>query len=72
MNIVQFKTRLVEVLVGERIDKLLSGTNMEEHEQHKPIHMEGNMRLRCVYCTMRGKTIVRTRYKCAVCGVPLC
>lgn len=69
MNIVQFKMELIEGLVGRSIDDLVdtSATDVP----HSPIHVEGNVRLRCAYCALLSR-FQRTRYICAKCGVPLC
>jgi DDE_Tnp_1-like zinc-ribbon len=70
MNIVQFKMKLVEDLVGRNIDNLFDGGGVDL-DQHTPVHVENNVRLRCAYCALMSR-MRRTRYQCAGCGVPLC
>ena len=70
MNIVEFKMKLVEHLVGRSIDNLFEGEG-GGGEQHTPVHVEGGKRLRCAYCALMSRTR-RTRIQCAGCGVPLC
>ena len=69
MNIVQFKMKLVEDLVGQKMDTLLEMA--ETGEQHNPVKVEGGVRSRCAYCALMSR-VRRTRYRCAGCGVPLC
>jgi hypothetical protein len=70
MNIVEFKMKLVEDLVGRSIDNLFDGKG-EGGEQHTPVHIEGGQRSWCAYCALMSRTR-RTRIQCAGCGVPLC
>jgi hypothetical protein len=70
MNIVEFKMKLVEDLVGRSIDNLFNGKG-GGGEQHTPVHIEGGQRSRCTYCALMSRTR-RTRIQCAGCGVPLC
>jgi hypothetical protein len=72
MNIVKFKMQLVEGLVGKKVDELFEGPNRDFADQHIPIHIKDGARKRCAYCAMKVGKVVRTRYKCAACGVPLC
>jgi hypothetical protein len=69
LNIVQFKMKLVEDLVGRNIDILFEGGG--QVEQHTPVHIEGGVQLQCAYCALMSR-MRRTRYQCAGCGVPLC
>jgi hypothetical protein len=69
MNIVQFKLKLVEDLVGKTVDDLFG--NDEEREDHTPVHIQGEVRSRCAFCALLSR-VRRTRYKCLGCGVPLC
>lgn len=68
----QFKTRLVEELIGKTIDELMEGKTREEQDAHVPVQFEDGKRPRCVLCTMTGTKIIRTSYKCGLCGIPLC
>jgi hypothetical protein len=70
MNIVQFKMKLVEDLVGRSIDNLFE-SRAGGGEQHTPVHIEGGVRSQCAYCALMSR-MRRTRYQCAGCGVPLC
>lgn len=70
MNIVEFKMKLVEQLIGRSIDNLFEDEG-GGGEQHTPVHVEGGKRLRCAYCALMSRTR-RTRIQCAGCGVPLC
>jgi hypothetical protein len=70
MNIVEFKMKLVEDLVGRSIDNLFDGKG-GGGEQHTPVHIKGGQRSRCAYCALMSRTR-RTRIQCAGCGVPLC
>jgi hypothetical protein len=70
MNIVEFKMKLVEDLVGRSIDNLFDGKG-GGGKQHTPVHIEGGQRARCAYCVLMSRTR-RTRIQCAGCGVPLC
>jgi hypothetical protein len=47
MNIVQFKMKLVEDLVGRSIDNLFESGG-GGGEQHTPVHIKGGVR--CEYC----------------------
>ena len=49
MNIVQFKMELIEGLVGKMMEDLFDPGAMEV--AHLPVHIEGNMRSWCAYCT---------------------
>jgi hypothetical protein len=46
MNIVQFKMKLVEDLVGRSIDNLFESGG-GGGEQHTPVHIKGGVRSRC-------------------------
>jgi hypothetical protein len=70
MNIVQFKTKLVEDLVVRSIDNLFESRG-GGGVQHTPVHIEGGVRSRFAYCALMSRKH-RTRYQCAGCGVPLC
>jgi hypothetical protein len=70
MNIVQFKMKLVEDLVGRSINNLFKSGG-GGGEQHTPVHIEGVVRSRCAYCALMSR-MRRTRYQSAGCGVPLC
>jgi hypothetical protein len=70
MNIVQFKMKLKEDLVGRSIDNVFESGG-GGGEQHTPVHIEGGVQLRCAYCALMSR-MRRTWYQCAGCGVPLC
>jgi hypothetical protein len=70
MNIVEFKIKLVEDLVGRSIDNPFDGKG-GGGEQHTPVHIEGGQRSWSAYCALMSRTR-RTRIQCAGCGVPLC
>ena len=70
MNIVQFKMKLVEDLVGNRIDRVFE-TQRGGCDQHTPVHLANEVRSLCVFCALMSRQR-RTRYQCAKCGVPLC
>ena len=64
MNLVQFKSQLLESFIGDRIQQIPKcPTN------HATIRM--NTRRRCVYCAVYSK-VKRTRFMCKECLVPLC
>ena len=69
MNIVQFKMKLVEDLVGRNMEDLFE--KAEAGEQHTPVKVEGGVRSRCAYCALMSR-VRRTRYQCVACGVALC
>jgi hypothetical protein len=54
MNIVQFKMKLVEDLVGRSIDNLFK-SGAGGGEQHTPIHIEGGVRSGCAYCALMSR-----------------
>ena len=72
MNIVQFKMKLVDDLVGKSIDNLFESGECAD-DQHTPVHVAGTSRSPCVYCAVISRPKVRrTRYQCGKCGIPLC
>lgn len=72
MNIVQFKMKLVDDLVGKSIDNLFESGECAD-DQHTPVHVAGTSRSLCVYCAVISRPKVRrTRYQCGKCGIPLC
>jgi hypothetical protein len=48
MNIVQFKMKLVEDLVGRSINNLFE-SGARGGEQHNPVHIKGGVLLGCAY-----------------------
>lgn len=70
-NIVEFKTQLVEDLSGKKAEELFHAVDREKIDQHVAIRVEGDKRLRCVYCAMMNKRR-RTRHICSKCEIPLC
>jgi hypothetical protein len=70
VNIVEFKIKLVEDLVGRSIDNLFDSEG-GGGEQHTPVRIEGGQRSWCAYCALISRTR-RTRIQCAGCDVPLC
>jgi hypothetical protein len=48
MNIVQFKMKFVEDLVGRSIDNPFE-SGAGGGEQHTPVHIEGGVQLRCAH-----------------------
>jgi hypothetical protein len=71
MNVAEFKMKLVEDLVGKKLKDLLGDSNVDEEMEHKCIPIPGGRRVKCAYCGLMSRE-TRTRYMCAVCGVPLC
>jgi hypothetical protein len=71
-NIVQFKRKLVEELVGKSWHDLYNDAPVdEETEEHVCVPIPSGQRVKCTWCAlMSGHT--RTRFQCAKCGVPLC
>jgi hypothetical protein len=53
MNIVQFKMKLVEDLVGRSIDNLVFKSRGAAGEQHTPVHMV--VRLQCAYYALMSQ-----------------
>ena len=70
MNIFQFKMKVIEAMVGDKIESL-EGNGGELDIEHTAVHIEGNARLRCAYCALLSKSC-RTRFICSSCEVPLC
>lgn len=70
MNIVQFKMKIIEGIVGDKIESPEVDGD-ESDVEHVAIHIEGNIRHRCAYCALLSKAR-RTRFICAACQVPLC
>ena len=73
MNIVDFKMKIVESLVGQKINEPESA--QEAPPEHTLTRIEGDIRMACARCAMRykGRRPPRTRYECKGCGgVPLC
>ena len=70
-NIVEFKLKLVEDLVGKSLDDLHRKSSVEEEAEHKCVPIPGGNRVKCAYCGLMSRES-RTRYQCVVCGVPLC
>lgn len=70
MNIVHFKMKLVESLIGRTIDSLFEVGGGEE-EQHQPVRIADGVRSQCAWCSLMSRK-KRTRYQCAKCGIPLC
>ena len=69
LNIVEFKTRLVESLVGEKLKDSIS--DRENGVEHAMVKISDSIRQKCSYCALTG-TSSRTRYMCEGCGVPYC
>jgi hypothetical protein len=62
MNIVQFKMKLVDDLVGKSIDNLFESGECAD-DQHTPVHVAGASRSLCVYCAVISRPKVRrTRF----------
>ena len=73
LNIVEFKTKLVQDLVGKLLNDLHANSPVDEEAEHSrcvPIP-GGNRGVKCAYCGLMRRES-RTRYQCVVCGVPLC
>jgi hypothetical protein len=51
MNILQFKMKLVEDLVGRSIDNLFKRRG-GGGEQYTPVHIEGGVQSQCAYCAL--------------------
>ena len=72
MNIVHFKMKLVESLIGRTIDSLFEvGGGGGEEEQQQPVRNADDVRSQCAWCSLMSRK-KRTRYQCAKCGIPLC
>ena len=69
MNNVEFKLKLIETLVGDKLHMSLD--DKELHDEHLPIRLEDGIRNRCSYCAIMSK-FSRTHYICKGCSVPLC
>jgi DNA polymerase III epsilon subunit-like protein len=69
LNIVEFKTRLVESLVGKNVMDLAQ--NQDRVVEHAKVKLPGNSRQRCTYCALTGIQS-RSRFMCQGCGVPFC
>ncbi|KAG7352623.1 transposase IS4 [Nitzschia inconspicua] len=67
-NIVDFKNKVVEALVGP---VLVDDIPSDQSVAHCMTNISGAERQRCTYCSLRGK-VARTRYMCKGCGVPYC
>jgi hypothetical protein len=67
-NIVDFKAKVVEALVGAKLKDDTGGTAEVEH---KMIPIQNGERQRCSYCSMKGGHS-RTRFMCEGCCVPYC
>jgi DNA polymerase III epsilon subunit-like protein len=72
MNIVTFKMKLVDDLVGKTVKSLCEGGECAD-DLHTPVQIADDVRSLCVYCAVISRPKVRrTRYQCAKCGIPLC
>lgn len=69
LNIVEFKTRLVESLVGHKLKD--SARDEEKFVEHTMVKIADSNRQKCSYCALTGAHS-RTRYMCEGCGVPFC
>jgi ribosomal protein L34E len=69
MNIVQFKMKLVDNLVGKNIDSLFDSGGCAD-DQHVPVHITDEVTSLCVWCALMSRSR-QTRYQCAKCGIPL-
>jgi hypothetical protein len=71
--IVEFKKQLVADFIGKQRmeERSTGGKEIERDEEHVPVRVEGTTRYRCALCAMEDKD-KRTRFKCGMCGVPLC
>ncbi|KAG7364663.1 transposase IS4 [Nitzschia inconspicua] len=67
-NIVDFKNKVVEALVGP---VLVDDIPSDQSVAHCMTNISGAERQRCTYCSLKGK-VARTRYMCKGCGVPYC
>ena len=70
MNIVQFKMKIIEGMVGDKIAVSELDGN-ESDIEHVAILINGSTRQHCAYCALMSKAS-RTRFICAACQVPLC
>lgn len=67
-NIMDFKAKLVETLVGAKLKDVVDNNGIAEHAMTPTPNGE---RQRCSYCTLLGE-YSRTRFMCEGCGVPYC
>ena len=68
LNIADYKTKVVEALVGRILKEGGDNTGAPEHTM---IQIANGERQRCSYCAATG-LYHRTRYMCEGCGVPYC
>ena len=68
LNIVEFKTRLVEFLQGQKMRDI--AREQDKVIKHAMVKLPGNNRQRCSYCALTG-THSCTRFMCEGCGMPL-
>jgi hypothetical protein len=72
MNIVSFKMKLVDDLVGNTVRNLNKSGECAD-DLHTAVQIADDVRSLCVYCAVVSKPkISRTRYQCSKCGIPLC
>ena len=69
MNIVDFKMKLVEGFVGNKVGSTCANENQSAEPKHIPERSAS--RHRCAYCSLFSE-FRRTRYRCQACNVPLC
>jgi DNA polymerase III epsilon subunit-like protein len=72
MNIVEFKKQLVEELVGRSVVGNMEKSDDQDPHLHIAVRIQGAYgRAKCANCALMSRSR-RTRYQCAICGVPLC
>jgi hypothetical protein len=69
LNIVEFKTRLVESLVVQKLKEM--AREQDEVVEHALVKLPDDTRQKCTYCALSG-THSRTRFMCVGCSVPFC
>jgi hypothetical protein len=69
LNIVEYKTLLVQSLVGQKLKDLAH--DKDDEVEHTMVKLPGANRQRCSYCALTGKHS-RTRFMCSGCEVPFC
>jgi hypothetical protein len=71
LNVAEFKMKLVEDLVSKLLTGLFGDSCPDKEMEHTCVPIPGGQRVKCAYCGLMSQE-TRTRYMCAVYGVPLC
>jgi len=68
-NIIEFKSALVEWLIG---DVMKGSAEIQSVVEHRLVEIPNKERQKCSYCSLMGNTQCRTRFMCPGCEVPYC